>query len=80
VHRNDNLIEKRMREYRDATSENKYLQKKKDLIAVKHEAAEKIKAKLKEETSSNSKTTPRHANQSQPAILKPIRPKLSAKP
>lgn len=61
------------------TSENKYLQKKKEMMAIKNEAVEKIKAaKIKEENSSNSKTTPRHINQSQPAIAKPVRPKLSA--
>jgi len=36
MHRNDNIYEKRMKEYRDMTSENKYLQKKKELIAIKN--------------------------------------------
>lgn len=76
--KNDNLYEKRMKEYRDAASENKYLQKKKEIIAQKNEAIERAKQALKvKEEGVSSKTTSMPIQP--PPQKNPIRPKFSAK-
>lgn len=42
VSKNDNsLYEKRMKQFREASSENKYILKKKELLAQRQEAIEK---------------------------------------
>lgn len=39
----DNILEKRMKQYKELSSENKYLQKKKELMAQRSETLEKNK-------------------------------------
>lgn len=48
--KNDNSIyEKRMKEYRDGLNENKYIQRKKDILAQRQEVIEKVKARHQKE-------------------------------